>query len=62
MWSKERLYALVQEKLQDYLFIVVSNREPYIHNFSGREIVTQVPASGLTVPGSPTGAGTLTGR
>jgi trehalose-6-phosphate synthase len=53
MWTKERLDALVQEKLQDYLFIVVSNREPYIHSYSGREIVTQVPASGLTVALDP---------
>jgi alpha,alpha-trehalose-phosphate synthase [UDP-forming] len=53
MWTTERLFTLVQQKLQDYLFIVVSNREPYVHNFSGREIVTQVPASGLTVALDP---------
>ncbi|OGO24497.1 MAG: trehalose-6-phosphate synthase [Chloroflexi bacterium RBG_16_50_9] len=32
---------------------MVSNREPYIHTFSGRKIVTQVPASGLTTALDP---------
>ncbi|MBI4188331.1 MAG: trehalose-6-phosphate synthase, partial [Chloroflexi bacterium] len=32
---------------------MVSNREPYIHTFSGREIVCQMPASGLTVALDP---------
>ena len=53
MWTRESLYELVREKLCDYLFIVVSNREPYIHTFSRRKIVSQVPASGLTVALDP---------
>jgi trehalose 6-phosphate synthase len=53
MWTRESLLGLVQEKLRDYLFIVVSNREPYIHTYSGREIVAQIPASGLTVALDP---------
>ena len=53
MWTKESLNELVKEKLRDYLFIVVSNREPYIHTYSGRKIVCQVPASGLTVALDP---------
>lgn len=53
MWTKESLRQLVKEKLRGYLFIVVSNREPYIHTFSGREIECQVPASGLTVALDP---------
>ncbi|MBI2869458.1 MAG: trehalose-6-phosphate synthase [Chloroflexi bacterium] len=32
---------------------MVSNREPYIHQFSGRHIECQVPASGLTVALDP---------
>lgn len=47
-WNKDRLYQLVQAKLGDSLFIVVSNREPYIHNMSGKEIEWQRPVSGLT--------------
>lgn len=53
MQTRDSLRNLVQEKLRDYLFIVVSNREPYIHTFSGREIKCQVPASGLTVALDP---------
>ncbi len=53
MWTRESLNDLVKEKLSGYLFVVVSNREPYIHTFSGREIVCQVPASGLTVALDP---------
>ena len=47
-WDKDRLYKLVQEKLGDYLFLVVSNREPYIHTMSGSEIMCNRPVSGLT--------------
>ena len=53
MWTREGLHDLVKEKLAGYLFVVVSNREPYIHTFSGREIVCHVPASGLTVALDP---------
>jgi len=47
-WDKDRLYQLVQERLGDYLFLAVSNREPYIHTMSGSEIVCNRPVSGLT--------------
>jgi trehalose 6-phosphate synthase len=53
MWTKESLNELVHSKLKDYLFIVVSNREPYIHNFVGQDIKCQIPASGLTVALDP---------
>ncbi len=53
MWTKERLHRLVEEKLSDCLFVVVSNREPYVHTFSGRDIECQVPPSGLTVALDP---------
>ncbi len=53
MWTRDSLSALVEEKLRDYLFIAVSNREPYIHAYSAREITVQQPASGLTVALDP---------
>ena len=53
MQTRESLRELVQEKLRDYLFIVVSNREPYVHTFSGREIKCQKPPSGLTMALDP---------
>jgi len=43
----------VQDKLGDYLFLVVSNREPFIHTMSGEEIVCRRPVSGLTVALGP---------
>ena len=53
MWDQNSLQALVKEQLSDYLFIVVSNREPYIHNHTGSQIECIVPASGLTVALDP---------
>jgi len=47
-WDKKRLYELVQEKLGDYLFLAVSNREPYIHSIQGDKIISNRPVSGLT--------------
>lgn len=47
-WDKDRLYHLVHEQLGDCLFVVISNREPYIHTMSGDEIVCHRPVSGLT--------------
>ena len=47
-WDKNRLYNFVQEKLGDSLFIVVSNREPYVHSMSGNQITCNTPVSGLT--------------
>lgn len=53
MWTKESLHELVRAKLGDCLFIVVSNREPYVHTYTGSGIECQVPASGLTVALDP---------
>lgn len=47
-WDKDGLYRLVQEKLGDRLFLVVSNREPYIHSTAGNKIVWNRPVGGLT--------------
>ncbi len=47
-WDRDSLYRLVREKLGDYLFMVVSNREPYIHSFSDGEVKCNRPVSGLT--------------
>jgi len=43
----------VKEKLGDYLLLVVSNREPFIHTMSGDEILCHRPVSGLTVALGP---------
>ena len=46
-WNKDSLFRLVQEKLGDYLFILVSNREPYVHNMVDGKIVPNRPVGGL---------------
>ncbi len=51
--DKESLQGLVRAKLSNYIFVIVSNREPYIHNYSGDKIECIVPASGLTVALDP---------
>jgi trehalose-6-phosphate synthase len=53
MWNKDTLSNLVHDKLKDYLFVVVSNREPYVHTYSGQDIQCSIPASGLTVALDP---------
>ncbi|MGB9613665.1 MAG: alpha,alpha-trehalose-phosphate synthase (UDP-forming), partial [Candidatus Margulisiibacteriota bacterium] len=53
VWTKEELKKLVEERLGDYLFIVVSNREPYLHKFGPEEIQCTTPASGLTIALDP---------
>lgn len=51
--DKKELQQLVNDKLKGYPFIVVSNREPYIHSWVGEEIKCSRPASGLTVALDP---------
>jgi trehalose 6-phosphate synthase len=53
MWTKEALHELIQSKLRDYQFIVVANREPYIHRYAGDQIECVQPASGLAVALDP---------
>ena len=53
MLNQVDLQKLVKEKLADYQFVVVSNREPYIHTYAGDKIECIVPASGLTTALDP---------
>uniref|UniRef100_Q07S54 Alpha,alpha-trehalose-phosphate synthase (UDP-forming) n=1 Tax=Rhodopseudomonas palustris (strain BisA53) TaxID=316055 RepID=Q07S54_RHOP5 len=46
-WSPIALQELLHSALPDAEVIVVSNREPYIHNHIDGQIVLQTPASGL---------------
>ncbi|HEY0857480.1 MAG TPA: trehalose-6-phosphate synthase [Albitalea sp.] len=52
-WNPERLRALLHTKLRGDQVIVVSNREPYIHEKEGREVVVKRPASGLVTAVEP---------
>jgi trehalose 6-phosphate synthase len=52
-WSSETLHRLLLEQLPAAQVLVVSNREPYIHNRSGDEVTLQIPASGLVAALEP---------
>ncbi|MDI6799798.1 MAG: trehalose-6-phosphate synthase [Actinomycetota bacterium] len=51
--KKQDLKDLVKEKLSDQLLVVVSNREPVIHNYHEEEIRCIRPASGLVTALEP---------
>jgi trehalose-6-phosphate synthase len=53
MWTKDSLLDLIHSKLRDYKFILVSNREPYVHRRSPNGIEVEQPASGMTVALDP---------
>ncbi len=52
-WSPSTLRTLLAEELPNTQVLVVSNREPYIHNRTNGEIELQIPASGLVAAVEP---------
>ncbi|MDP1525995.1 MAG: trehalose-6-phosphate synthase [Rhodocyclaceae bacterium] len=52
-WTAESLRAILQGELRGENVIVVSNREPYIHQRKGEHIEVQRPASGLVTALEP---------
>ncbi len=44
---------LLSKRLKNYKIIIVSNREPYIHNYDKEEIVTDKPAGGVVTALDP---------
>lgn len=53
MWTKEDLQNLVKTKLSDYLFFVVSNRQPYVHTFKKGKIEVGRGVGGVTAALDP---------
>jgi trehalose 6-phosphate synthase len=53
VWTPERLNEEMKQLLQDKKLVVVSNREPYMHIRSGREIQCIMPASGMVTALEP---------
>jgi trehalose 6-phosphate synthase len=47
MWTKEVLQQIVRRELGDHQLIVVSNRQPYIHQLVDGDVNYVVPAGGL---------------
>ena len=52
-WTKDNLKEIVKEKIGTHKFIVVSNREPYVHVYADNGIRCMTPASGMTVALDP---------
>ncbi len=49
IWKKSSLKSLVNEKLQDFVFVTVSHREPYIHsNEKGKVVCKRSPGGVVT--------------
>jgi trehalose 6-phosphate synthase len=52
-WSPATLSQLLREELPDAQVIILSNREPYIHNLVDGKPTLQIPASGLVAALEP---------
>ncbi len=53
-WTPQALQQVVRDHLHSAQVIIVSNREPYIHNFDAQgRIIVQVPASGMVTALEP---------
>ncbi|MBI4190798.1 MAG: trehalose-6-phosphate synthase [Betaproteobacteria bacterium] len=52
-WTPDALRHIVKEHLNNTQLIVVSNREPYIHNRENGDTVVQYPASGMVTALEP---------
>lgn len=53
VWTAERLAVRMREQAASSKIFAVSNREPYVHVHKGKQIVCQVPASGLVTAIEP---------
>ena len=53
MVAVPRCGRLLEEELPGTQVLVVSNREPYIHNYKNGDIALQIPASGLVAAVEP---------
>ncbi len=47
MWTKDALQELIRTRLGGHRFILVANREPYLHRFVGEKVECVPPASGM---------------
>ena len=47
VWCQDDLHRLIEEKMSGYRFVVVANREPFIHKYEGDAIEVLRPASGM---------------
>jgi trehalose 6-phosphate synthase len=53
MWTAERLSVQLRTRLEGSQLVVVSNREPYMHQRNGKDVQVVVPPSGLVTALEP---------
>lgn len=53
IWTQDTLRKLVKDSLSDYKFIIVSNREPFIHEYTGKKRRCTKALGGLTLALDP---------
>jgi trehalose 6-phosphate synthase len=53
MWTRQALRDLITDRMKDYQFIVVANREPFIHRYNGEQVEAIRPASGMATAIDP---------
>lgn len=53
MWTRQTLHELISTKMVGYRFIVVANREPFIHRYVDDQVTVIKPASGLVTAIDP---------
>ncbi|MBI5203242.1 MAG: trehalose-6-phosphate synthase [Elusimicrobia bacterium] len=53
LWTPDRLKEHVRAKLQGKPLVIISNREPYMHRYKGREAQVIVPAGGVVTALDP---------
>ncbi len=53
MWTSQDLQRLVKEKMGDYVFMVISNRQPYVHTYKGTKIIYQRGPGGIITAVEP---------
>jgi len=53
VWNRDSLRRLVQREIGDYRLVVVSNRQPYIHEMIEGKLRYVVPAGGVTTAIDP---------
>jgi len=52
-WTRDALQKLIASRMAGYKFIVVANREPFIHRYQGDRIEVLRPASGMVTALDP---------
>src|SRR6187200_970079 len=53
MWTRQQLRELINSKMHGFQFIVVANREPFIHQYKEDGIEVVRPASGMATAIDP---------